>query len=94
MKYNWILTRDASGNAEYIMRAGKDNVKHHMPYDKAMKLCKGAEIAVSGDKEYPIQAGVFSFKGEIEEWREETFEKPSKGRRKAVEAVQDEHTEE
>lgn len=94
MKYNWILSRNESGNAEYVMRAGKDKVIHHMPYDKAMKLCNGTAIAVSGDKEYPIQAGVFSFKGEIEEWRDETPEKPSKGRRKAIEAAQDEQTEE
>ena len=67
--YNWILTKDANNNVEYLMVAGKDTIIHHMPYEKAFHIAQRGTVSIGDNPDYPVAVDkTFFFKGEIELW--------------------------
>ena len=76
--YNWILTKDANNNVEYIMMVnGKTAVVHRAPYDKALHIVQRGVVSIGNDPEYPISVdGVFMFKGQIEKWEQPKVDEP------------------
>ena len=69
--YNWILTKDANNNVEYLMMVnGKTAVVHHMPYEKALHIAQRGVVSISDNPDYPVAVdNAFFFKGEIEPWK-------------------------
>ena len=68
--YNWILTKDANNNVEYLMMVnGKTPVVHYAPYEKALHIAQRGVVSISEKLDYPVAVdNTFFFKGEIEPW--------------------------
>lgn len=65
--FNWILTKDANNDVEYLMVAGKSTVIHHMPYERALHMAQHGEVSIGNDSGFPVAVNnTFFFRGEIE----------------------------
>ena len=66
---NWILTKNADGTVDYLMKQNGCNVTGKTKFESALWMLKqGGEIRASGEfPMYPLTAdGVYHFKGEYE----------------------------
>ena len=65
--FNWILTKNANNNVEYLMVAGKNTVIHHMPYERALHMAQHGVVSIGNDSGFPVAVNnTFFFRGEIE----------------------------
>ena len=69
--------KEQNGQVNYIMMAGKDIVRHHIPLSTATLTCEHrppTQEAIAGHPEYCIHSGAFFFEG--------TWDRPKRKRKK------------